>query len=92
MSCSELTSSCLIAIREELKPHVHGGKFFTSEDVGNLVRRLNTAIALAEEVEEEKRDLERRERLTGGRQRCLAVVGPNVVVFPGHAPSGGGRA
>ncbi|RFB91791.1 hypothetical protein B5K08_15970 [Rhizobium leguminosarum bv. trifolii] len=92
MSCSELPSAYLVEIREELKPHVHGGRFFTSEDVGNLVRRLNTAITLAEEVEEEKRDLERRERLSGGRQRGLAVVGPNVVAFPGHAPTGGGRA
>ncbi|MGM5088029.1 hypothetical protein ACD589_15195 [Rhizobium sp. 814_E9_N1_1] len=91
MSCA-LPSACLVEIRDELKPHVHGGKFFTSEDVGNLIRSLNTAIALAEEVEEEKRDLERRERLTGDRQRCLAVVGPNVVAFPGQAPTGGGRA
>ena len=92
MSCSELTSECLVAIREELKPHVHGGKFFTSEDVGNLVRRLNTAIALAEEVEEEKSMLQRRERLAGGRQLGPAIVGPNVVAFRGNAPTGGGRA
>ncbi|XKM42003.1 hypothetical protein A4U53_016195 [Rhizobium ruizarguesonis] len=92
MSCSELVSGCLVDIREELKQHVHGGKFFTSEDVGNLVRRLNTVISLAEEIEEEKRMLERRERLSGGRQHGLALVGANVVAFPAHAPAGGGRA
>ncbi|QIO60667.1 hypothetical protein [Rhizobium leguminosarum] len=91
MSCSDLVSEYLVEIREELKPHVHGGKFFTSEDVGNLVRRINTAISLAEEIEEEKRSLERRDRLSGGRQHGLAVVGANVVAFPGH-PGGGGRA
>lgn len=88
MSCL-LASTCLVEIREELKPCVHGGRFFTSEDVGNLVRRLNTAISLVEEIEEEKASLERRERLSTGHQRGPALVGPNVVAFPGGSPSGG---
>lgn len=91
MSCL-LPSTCLVEIRDELKPCVHGGRFFTSEDVGNLIRRLNTAISLAEEIEEEKLSLERRERLFTGRQRGPAIVGPNVVAFPNNQPPSGGRA
>ncbi|MGO4196568.1 hypothetical protein AB4Z13_14490 [Rhizobium sp. YAF28] len=90
MSCL-LASTCLIEIREELKPCLHGGRFFTSEDVGNLIRRLNTAISLAEEIEEEKASLERRERLFTGHSRP-ALVGPNVVAFPGSPTTPGGRA
>ncbi|MBB3462006.1 hypothetical protein [Rhizobium sp. BK377] len=89
MSCL-LPSTCLVEIRDELKPCVHGGRFFTSEDVGNLIRRLNTAISLAQEIEEEKLSLERRERLFTGRQPAL--VGPNVVAFPNNQPPNGGRA
>lgn len=91
MSCL-LPSNYLVEIREELKPCVHGGRFFASEDVGNLIRRLNTAIALTEEIEEEKASLERRERLFAGRQRGPAIVGPNVVAFPNNQPPSGGRA
>jgi len=91
MSCV-LPSNCLVEIRDELKPCVHGGRFFTSEEVGNLIGRLNTAISLAEEIEEEKASLERRERLFTGHQRGPALVGPNVVAFPGGPPTTGGRA
>lgn len=90
MSCEQLASTCLVEIREELKPCVHGGRFFTSEDVGNLVRRLNTAISLTQDIEEEKASLERRERLLAGHNRP-ALVGPNVVAFTG-GPTSGGRA
>jgi len=91
MSCL-LPSTCLVEIREELKPCVHGGRFFTSEDVGNLLCRLNTVISLVEEIEEEKLSLERRERLFTGRQRAPAIVGPNVVAFPSNQPPSGGHA
>ncbi len=91
MSCA-LPSTCLIEIRDGLKPCVHGGRFFTSEDVGNLIRRLNTVISLSEEIEEEKSSLERRERLFTGHTRGPALVGPNVVAFPGGPPTTGGHA
>ena len=88
----QLPSEFLFEICEDLKPAVHGGRYISSEDVTSLVERLNTAIALAVEVEEEKRILERQQRLLGGRQVGLALVGSNVVAFPSHAPPGGGRA
>ena len=88
MSCAGLASDYLFQLCEEIKPAVHGGRFVSGEEFSALVRRLNTAMALAEEIEEEKRLLERRSRLTCGRPVGLAIVGPNVVPFPGGQPGG----
>ncbi len=55
MNCGILPSEQLIAIRDRLKPFVHGGKHFSSEEIGALVRRINTVVALTEEIEEENR-------------------------------------
>lgn len=86
MSCGELASDYLFQLCSEIKPAVHGGRFVSGEEFSSLIQRLNTAIALAEEIEEEKRLLERQQRLAGGRQQGLAIVGRNVVPFPGLQP------
>ena len=80
--CNELPSDYLFALCEEMKPAVHGGRYVSGEEFSSLIRRLNTAIALAEEIEEEKRLLERRDRVMCGRTIGLAIVGSNVVAFP----------
>jgi hypothetical protein len=88
MSCGELPSEYLFQLCEEIKPAVHGGRFVSGEEFSAFVRRLNTARALAEEIEEEKRILERHNRVAAGRKIGLAIVGPNVVPFPGIQPGG----
>ena len=88
MSCGALPSEYLFQLCEEIKPAVHGGRFVSGEEFSAFVRRLNTARALAEEIEEEKRILERQQRLNGGRKFSLALVGNNVVPFPGIQPEG----
>ena len=88
MSCSERASNYLFQLCEEMKPAVHGGRFVSGEEFSSLIRRLKTAIALAEEVEEEKHLLERQSRLVASRGFTLAVIGPNVVPFPTHPPGG----
>jgi hypothetical protein len=87
--CNELASNVLFQLCEEIKPAVHGGRYVTSEEFAALVQRLNTAMALAEEIEEEKRILERQQRLAGGRKIGLALVGSNVVAFPNQGGPGG---
>lgn len=83
MSCNALPSEHLVIIRDRLKDFIHGGKFFTSDEIIALIRRVNTVAALAEEVEEENRLLGR-ELQAGGRRRTGPVlVGGNVVAFPG---------
>jgi len=86
--CGELLSDHLFALCEEIKPAVHGGKYVTGEEFSALLKRLNTAMALAEDIEEEKRLLERRTLLSSGRPLALAIVGPNVVPFPSPTPRG----
>ena len=88
MNCNELASGYLFQLCQEIKPAVHGGRFVSGEEFSSFVQRLNTAIALAEETEEEKRILERQQRVAGGRQMGLAIVGPNVVRFPSSQPGG----
>lgn len=84
----QLVSEYLFALAEEVKPAVHGGRFVSGDEFSALVRRLNTAIALAENIEDEKRFLERRIRIVGQLPK-LVVVAPNVVPFPKAPPPTG---
>ncbi len=85
--CGQLPSDYLFSLCEEMKPAVHGGRFVSGEEFSDLIRRMNTAIALVEEFEEEKRLLEQRVRFCDVRKPAL--VGPNVVPFPkGRPPLG----
>ena len=59
MTCNALASDHLIAMRNRLKDFVHGGKFFSSDDISSLICRMNTVIALTEETEDENRVLAR---------------------------------
>ncbi|OJF91726.1 hypothetical protein AX761_21995 [Rhizobium sp. 58] len=91
MSCTALPSEHITVIRDRLKDFVHGGKFFTSDELTALIRRMNTVAALAEEIEEENRLLGRQLRVSGALQRSgPAIVGPNVVAFPARRPDEGG--
>jgi hypothetical protein len=90
MTTSALASDHAAVIRDRLKDYVHGGKFFTSEEIGALIRRMNTVVSLAKETEEENRAL--------GRQLAIvrhnvgpAPEGNNVVPFPGRRPAHHGR-
>ena len=82
MTCNALPSEHLVTIRERLKDYVHGGKFFTSDEVVSLIRRVNTIVALAEEVEEENRLLGRALQASGRHGVGPVLVGGNVVAFP----------
>jgi hypothetical protein len=88
--CDQPVSEYLFALVEEMKPAVHGGRFVSGEEFSALVRRLSTAIALAENIEEDKRFLERRIRIVGQLPK-LVVVGTNVVPFrsPPTSPGAG---
>lgn len=86
MTCNALPSERLVIIRENLKNYVHGGKFFTSDEITALIRRVNTIVALAEEVEEENRLLDRALQAIGRRSVGPVLVGDNVVAFPSHQP------
>lgn len=86
--CSELPSDYLFSLCEEMKPAVHGGRYVTGDEFADFVQRLKTAIALAKDVEEDKRNLERQQRLQSGRQ--IGLVGDNIVPFRPH-PQGGAR-
>ncbi|SIR41356.1 hypothetical protein SAMN05880590_12713 [Rhizobium sp. RU35A] len=48
----------LTAIRDRIKPAIHGGLRLSSEDTAALVRQLNTTIELVRETEDEKRIIE----------------------------------
>ena len=90
-----LASHHAAALRDRLKDFVHGGKFLSSEDVMSLIKRMNTIASLAEETEEENRILARQLAIAQ-RNTLPAVVGGNVVAFPGvqksPRPFGGGDA
>ncbi|MEA3533695.1 hypothetical protein [Rhizobium sp. CC-YZS058] len=77
-----LASHHSAVIRDRLKDFVHGGKFFSSEDILALIKRMNTVVSLAEETEEENRILARQLAIAM-QNRLPAVVGGNVVAFPG---------
>ena len=67
MSCMDLPSEHLAHMRDRLKDFVHGGKFFSSDEISSLIRRFNTVIALAEYVEDENKVFAR--ALTARHQR-----------------------
>ncbi|TCP88948.1 hypothetical protein C8J31_102117 [Rhizobium sp. PP-CC-2G-626] len=70
-----------IAIRDRLKEFVHGGKFFSSDDVVGLIRSMNTVVRLAEEAEDENRLLSRQAAIANHNARPT-IVGGNVIAFP----------
>jgi hypothetical protein len=90
MSCNALPSEHLVTIRERLKDYVHGGKFFTSDEVTALIRRVNSIVALAEEVEEENRLLGRALQASGRHHVGPILVGGNVLAFPGSKATASG--
>lgn len=97
MNCKALPSEHMVEIRERLKPFVHGGKFFSSDEITALIRCVNTAVALTEEVEEENRLLDRHLQAKTRPMVELVVINDNVVPFPGSRPrprhpTGGGHA
>lgn len=98
MTISGLPSDHLIAIRDHMKTFVHGGGSFTGEDMSQFVRRLNTIVSLAENVEEENRLLARQLKIANHNRKPVVISG-NVVPFPpafssgkGGFPLGGGDA
>jgi len=79
VTCAALPSEHLIAMRNRLKDFVHGGKFFSSEEISALIRRMNTVIALAEHVEDENKVFARalaakHERSPSGRPALRLVT------------------
>lgn len=48
----------LVEIRDRIKPAVHGGLRLSSEETVVLVAKLNTAIELVRETEDERRVLD----------------------------------
>ncbi|WP_337267087.1 hypothetical protein [Oryzifoliimicrobium ureilyticus] len=75
----ELASDYLYRLCQQVKQNVHGGAFVSGEEFSVLVRRLNTAVALVAEVEEENRILRR--QVEGNKKPQLMVFGGNVVPF-----------
>lgn len=96
MNFSAKASHHATAIRNQLKPFIHGGGTFSGEEVAALLIQLNTVIELAKGEEEENRFLSRELTRISPRPQ-LVVVGGNIVPFrrPG-APkptwNGGGDA
>lgn len=95
MTCNLSPSEHLISTRDRLKPFVHGGKYFSSGEISALVRRLNTSIALAEELEAEIRLMAKTESLAKTIV-CAEAYGDKVAVLKPRprkpTPSTGGDA
>jgi hypothetical protein len=72
MSC--LASVQLTAIRDVVKAHVHGGLALTSEDTAAFVRRLNTALELIRDTEDENRMLTAAIHARAAGKPCLRLI------------------
>jgi hypothetical protein len=86
MSCVALPSAKLAEIRNKLKKHLHDGVWLSPDDVHGLITDLNSAHALAIEIEDEKQILERQQRLGTPIAVHVPPQPRNVVAFPKPKP------
>ncbi len=75
---TERASDHLAAIRDRIKPCIHGGLRLTSEDTASFVRRLNTVLELVRETEAENRMLEAAMHARAAGKPCLRLVSPST--------------
>lgn len=91
----EFLSDHLKATRDALKPHVHGGKVFSSDEIIGLVGRFDELMAMALSQENA---LSRHEWNEAARREAMIADAGNVVAFPAgrspfaRRPSDGGTA
>jgi hypothetical protein len=64
----------LTAIRDRIKPAIHGGLRLSSEETAALVRQLNTTIELVRETEDEKRIIQLALNARHAGKPCLRLV------------------
>lgn len=84
-----LLSDELKATRDRLKDFRHGGIAFSGEEVERVIRRFNTFIELALDIEEELRFALRRRRAEIGETALIREIkrpGSNVVALIADRP------
>ncbi|PHR20410.1 MAG: hypothetical protein COA37_15365 [Hoeflea sp.] len=92
---TEFLSDHLKATRNALKPHVHGGKMFSSEEITGLIGRFDELVAMALSQETA---LSRHEWNEAACREAMIAEAGNVVAFPAGRlpfsrwPSDGGTA
>jgi hypothetical protein len=74
MTC--LASSYLAVIRDVVKDHVHGGLTLGADDTAAFVRRLNTALELIRNTEDENRMLNAAIQTRAAGRPCLRIIHP----------------
>jgi hypothetical protein len=92
---TEFLSDHLKAMRDAFKPHVHGGKMFSSDEIIGLVDRFEELVSVALSQEN---ILLRHEWNEAARREAMIADAGNVVAFPAarrpfsRQPSDGGTA